>query len=296
MKTPGEANCRKSSRKCSEGRGIAAKYALRQGKKTYVGERECSSRKYPEIQNAMIAQPQIRRVGDRQSGQAAVEAALVLPLVVFAVVGTLQLFMLLQARVAAEYAVFRAVRAGSLSHGDCKAMTHAALVTLLPTLTRTDGPDAFVDAFARHRDNRYDVQATAHDGPIIELFREEPSNVPREDLAFDDPGRLVRIEARMLFWYRLKVPFADWVLGRMALAHFGLKEYVGPSPLMPVRDVRWTKASNLPEQAWPGGAVGARMRTWSERGQYVLPIIVNASMRMMTPARARNFQSQGCPL
>ena len=43
------------------------------------------------------------------------EAALTLPLVVFLILGTLQLFMMLQGRIMAEYAVFKAVRAGSVT-------------------------------------------------------------------------------------------------------------------------------------------------------------------------------------
>ena len=46
----------------------------------------------------------LRPSGGRQSGQAMVEAALSLPLVVFLVLGTLQLFLMLQARVLAQYA------------------------------------------------------------------------------------------------------------------------------------------------------------------------------------------------
>jgi len=45
-----------------------------------------------------------------ESGQATVEAALTLPLTVFLVLGTVQMFLLLQARLLTEYAAFRAVR------------------------------------------------------------------------------------------------------------------------------------------------------------------------------------------
>ncbi len=51
---------------------------------------------------------------NRESGQALVEAALTLPLTVFLILGTLQLFLLLQARTLTEYAAFLAVRKGSV--------------------------------------------------------------------------------------------------------------------------------------------------------------------------------------
>ncbi|HLM44600.1 MAG TPA: TadE family protein, partial [Myxococcaceae bacterium] len=71
-----------------------------------------------------------RRPATRRAerGQAAVESALTLPLTVFLMLGTLQLFLMLQGRIMAEYAAFRAVRAGSVRHGDCQAMTHAAIL------------------------------------------------------------------------------------------------------------------------------------------------------------------------
>src|SRR5256885_5594472 len=94
----------------------------------------------------------------KESGQALVETALTLPLMLFCVLGTTQLFMMLQARVMAEYAVYRATRAGSLNHGDCEHMKQAALLSVLPTITRTDDADSLAEAFKLRRDNRY------HDG------------------------------------------------------------------------------------------------------------------------------------
>jgi hypothetical protein len=44
--------------------------------------------------------------GDGQVGQAAVEAALTMPLMLFMILGTLQLFMMLQGRLLAEHAAF----------------------------------------------------------------------------------------------------------------------------------------------------------------------------------------------
>src|SRR5687767_15741362 len=72
-----------------------------------------------------------------ESGQAAVETALTMPMVLFVLLGTLQLFMMLQARLMAEYAAYRAVRAGSTHQGDCRAMLQAAIGALLPTITAT---------------------------------------------------------------------------------------------------------------------------------------------------------------
>src|SRR5437867_2885686 len=106
----------------------------------------------------------------RDSGQAAVEAALTLPLCVFLLLGTVQLFMLLQARAVAEYAVYRATRAGGVSHGDCQVMRHAALLALLPTIARTDSSDDLAGAFAARRSNRYFDGSPPHLGQVLELY------------------------------------------------------------------------------------------------------------------------------
>lgn len=237
-----------------------------------------------------------------QSGQAAVESAITLPLVIFMLLGTLQLFMVLQARLLAQYSAYKAVRAGSLTHGSCESMTHAAIAALLPSITRTDSPERLGEAFLSRRNNRYAPALEAHDGPILELVRESPDPATIrppaiEDNAFDLPGELRVLTIRMLYWYRLKIPFADWVIGRAVLAYWGLRDYRAVNPLMPTqRDAGWRAEAVLTTEAWPGGAVPSRMLGWADQGQYLLPIRVTSSMRMMVPPRQSNFATAECPL
>ncbi len=247
-------------------------------------------------------------VAGRQSGQASVEAALTLPLVVFLVLGTLQLFMMLQARILAQVAAYRAVRAGSLNHGDCVPMVHSALVTLLPTVARTDSTAELGRAFERHRDNRFSVTGSYGDrfnGPLLEIVRESPDAGwvqaldGGEDLLFDQPTNDAdelaarTLEIRMVSWYYMRIPFANWVISRMLLSHFSLQRYTATNPLMPAQKRSdWRGGSNGPldRDAWPGGDLGDRMVRWSSQGHFLFPIQVNAAMRMMTPAMAQHFQ------
>lgn len=242
------------------------------------------------------------------AGQAAVETAITLPLLVFLVLGTLQLFMLLQARILAQHGAYRAVRAGSLNHGDCLPMAHSAILTVLPSLDRTYDRGELVRAFAARRDNRHDAlgaNGAVYRGPILEIVRERPDPADwdgPEALRFDDPSAgaeaRLRLELRMVFWYYMRIPFANRVVSQILLAHLGIRDYSGFNPLMPTSRANWVRRSSTAlDGVWPGGDLAIRMRNWASGGHYVFPIQVNAAMRMMTPARRAFFPRGGaCPL
>ncbi|KFE63991.1 TadE family protein [Hyalangium minutum] len=243
-----------------------------------------------------------------QSGQAAVEAALTLPLVVFLILGTLQLFLALQARLLAQYAVFQATRAGSISHGDCGRMQDAAVLALLPSfrsfLGRATAGRSAADKLARafgeykRNDHRFLARRDAgHDGSIVWIQRElvGRSFAPApQDRAFDRPGHLMRLETRMIYWFPLKIPFANWVLSRMFLARLGLMEYHAANPLMLAEeDARWRRSRR--ETFRLPAAMARELRARVGRGQYTLPIETTFTMRMMTPAKSRHFAAMNCP-
>ena len=74
----------------------------------------------------------------RESGQAAVESALVMPLMVFLCLGIIQLTMIEHARIMTDYAAYNAARAGIVWNGNNERMHDAAIFSLLPTMARTD--------------------------------------------------------------------------------------------------------------------------------------------------------------
>ncbi len=178
-----------------------------------------------------------------ESGQAAVETALTMPLALFMVLGTLQLFMLLQGRLFAEHAAYSAARVGVVRHGDCTAMTHAAIAALLPSFTSYLGEatagsspsEKLATAFAlrtRNKpfDNQYDPAADdPHSGAVVWIFRPSPRvgqvRAQSED-DFDDPDTAgYRLELKVVYWYPLRIPFANWVMATMYRAYFGLGDY-----------------------------------------------------------------------
>lgn len=242
-----------------------------------------------------------------EAGQAAVETALTMPLAVFMVLGTVQLFMLLQGRLFAEHAAATAVRVGSVRHGDCEAMTQAAIAALLPSFTSYLGEatggaspgEKLANAFAlRTRNkpfgNQYHPGADdGHDGAVVWLYRPSPAtrtvSADSED-DFDDPDTEgYRLELRLVYWYPLRIPFANWVLATMYRAWFGFADFNGVNPLMPARQARWTQSG---ARALDGFRVEFLRRYADE--QYVFPITGTATMKMMSPPRRTHFRRQHC--
>ncbi|WP_375755181.1 TadE/TadG family type IV pilus assembly protein [Corallococcus exercitus] len=258
-----------------------------------------------------------------ESGQALVEAALSLPLVVFLVLGALQLSLMMQARVMTHYAAFRATRAGSVAHGDCERMTHAAILALIPTfhsflgtgtgslngpLGRAAGSDAprmLANAFAARMNNRYAGSGSpgpgldgAHNRSIVWILRDIVGGGidSPQDRDFDRPGHLRRLEVQLVFWYPLRIPFANWVMSRMFLAHFRLRSYTGAANplLLAERDANWN-GSDVTAVHDLDGELGAELADRVNARQYVFPIITTFTMRMMTPVKSRHFATMTCP-
>jgi hypothetical protein len=232
----------------------------------------------------------------REAGQAAVEAALTLPLVVFLMLGTLQLFLMLQGRILAQYAVGRAARAGSLNHGRCNAMNEAAVAALLPSFHSflTPGGSAgakYLAAFKARQDNHFDAALDrGHDREIVWIDRSY-ANLPADteedfDLLYSATDNRTQepllLELHLVYWYPLRIPFANWVMSRMALAHYGLLDYEKVNPLMPVKgEVVWTK-----DGVWqPEDQIRAELYGRVKEKQYTFPIDTTFVTRMMTPPR-----------
>lgn len=86
-----------------------------------------------------------------QSGQAAVESAIVMPLMVFLCLGIIQLTMIQHAKLMTEYAAYQAARAGIVWNGNNERMHDAAIVALLPTMGRTDRLDRVAETWVKHQ-------------------------------------------------------------------------------------------------------------------------------------------------
>ena len=180
-----------------------------------------------------------------------VEAAIVMPLMVFVILGVVQLTMIQHARIMTEYAAYNAARAGIVWNGDPWVMENAALISLLPTyeglgdeMGLTD-PMRVMEAIAR-RALLYQVNRRLSgfalevlggplssairrifggDGPsVVEVTVLNPTRRDfggRQELDFDDIGtdgraaslrEANRLTVQVRYLYIMRVPFANWVM------------------------------------------------------------------------------------
>jgi hypothetical protein len=198
-----------------------------------------------------------------------VEAALTLPLVMFVMLGTLQLFMMFHGRIVTQLAAYRATRAGSVSSGNCNRMTSAAVLQLLPAIhpylnsTSPGGSpgEKLANAWASMCSggnpygcrNNYGGQivindggrSTAATGTIVWIRRRlggrsaiVDASGAGQDTEFDQapPGpngsSSMRMETELIFFMPMKIPFANWVMAKMIQAYWGLQAYTARNPLM----------------------------------------------------------------
>ncbi|WP_426749164.1 TadE/TadG family type IV pilus assembly protein [Myxococcus sp. Y35] len=169
-----------------------------------------------------------------QSGQAAVEAAIVLPLFVFLILGILQLGLMHQARLLTKYAAYKAVRAGALNSAKVEEMEKAALAVLLPLLSVPSGvenrahipPVGSAAEFQRKwqdlRGNRIPSTSLKHAEVTICGPTQGDVGGGGPELDFDDPrntaptgwraSHRTKLRVQVTFNYRMIIPFADWVI------------------------------------------------------------------------------------
>jgi hypothetical protein len=228
---------------------------------------------------------------------------------------------MMQGRILAQYAVARATRAGSMAYGDCTRMTHAAIAALMPSIVSFASPSypggsngaKLANAFRARSTNTYSpsedgshfASGAASATDIVWLAREAPTLAQvnavaagtGEDDDFDQftrggvpQDRLMRLEVRMIYWFPLRIPFANWVMTRMFVAQWGLEAYGAQNPLMLTQTAQWS-GDAPPPQAQIASALRARVNA----GEYVAPIDVNYTMRMMTPVKLAAFPDQNCP-
>ncbi|HYH96523.1 TadE family protein [Hyalangium sp.] len=227
-----------------------------------------------------------RSRGEAESGQAAIEAAIILPLFVFLILGTLQLGLMHQARLMTKYAAFRAVRAGSLHNARKDDMERAALAAVLPLLSEGRGGGEYIQPITRAEDfqRKWGAQGVSSNTmpdtklPYVDVTlcgptRREVSAGARE-LDFDDPrfaasdgwraSHRTKLRIQVTLHYRMPIPFANWVIHSIALQ----------------RELPWLMRMGRHERR-PHG-FDSRYEAAADKGVYILPIRAAYTMRMQS--------------
>ncbi len=226
----------------------------------------------------------IPTTGALQSGQAAVETAIVMPLYIFLLLGILQLGLMNQARLLTKYAAYRAARAGSLHNGRVAKMEEAALLALLPVLSRPGqgseviAPISNASTFtAKWEQMKANTMPELPSMKLVEVTICSPTKeiLPpgAKEVEFDDPAmaasedwkesQRTKLSVQLTFNYRMPIPFANWIIYRIAAGqelaanlrmgnHSGASGFTGEYPFL------------------------------ASVGTYVLPIRASYTMRMQS--------------
>lgn len=231
----------------------------------------------------------------RESGQAMIETAIVMPLFVFIILGTIQLGLMHQARLLTKYAAFKAVRAGSLYHAKKEVMQRAALAVLLPMVSEDRGGRDFM----KKTSNATEYAQHIMDGDVMANMVGMSSGIPIADVticgptkakqsfgntqygvSFDDPDtgtggswetfQRTKLSVQVTFNYRMPIPFANMMLYNIVRGQ-------------EKADLLWVTRTG-PDATQLKANISRPMHdSYAQSGQgYVLPIRASYTMRMMS--------------
>ena len=165
-----------------------------------------------------------------------VEAAIVLPAMIFLLLVTLQLTQLQQARIMVEYAAFTAARTGAVMNGNNGGsngfdgpMHEAASMAVLPTFGRTDSWTGLGKTLLRFKAQDAILRPLGLSqvrifvlNPTRAAFATYGAHLNGQELDFDDvrPGAtdstLLSLQVRYL--YEMRVPFANKLIQTIWMA------------------------------------------------------------------------------
>ncbi len=240
------------------------------------------------------------------SGQAAVETALTFPMLLFAMLGILQLTLSQHARILSEYAAFKAARAGSIYRADCGRMKNAALTALAPSMSYT--------MVSQSADAVYAGAQVAPGVNMVRLYLETQSKIKFNrssrmtplvwvdyklenfanrdfDLQLTGGEDVERIRVKLAYFFQYRIPFANWIMVRYWLATnraFNWGQSDGSDSTMMVVKARNPGArANVDRELVNQAFMNMYM------GIYTAPIVATWEMRMMSDPLAAATRASG---
>jgi hypothetical protein len=220
-----------------------------------------------------------------ERGQAAVESAIVLPLMVFMLLGVLQMTLAYQARLVNEYAAFKVARSASVYRLDCERMVRAGLMALVPTVSRTgtgNHQKRYLSA-ARELIANNTPPFAGIGIPLVRIDYRVSGYTGRpfdqQLLPAEEP---MKVHVRLAYYWEYRIPFANWIITRVWLAsHTGLAWATGADPITPVRRTAGTVAA-ANESSTEISRDVAVVRQAIARNYFTTPLVSTWSMRMMS--------------
>lgn len=252
-----------------------------------------------------------------ESGQAMVEAAIVLPALVFLLLLSLQLTQLQQARLMVEYAAFNAARTGIVRNADNGAsngfdgpMHEAAVLSVLPTFGRADSFGQLGRTLLAFKAQEAALKPFGLSPVRVHVLSPAKADFPRlgahlhgRELDFDDvrpeaaEATLLSVQVRYL--YELRVPFANRMIQTlwMALRTGTLRGWGGSDWSSPrlggqagrdaVEGSRLIAfGTTVPDGTPEGISLGALVAA-GRAGRFLLPVEAFSTMRMQSNPFAR---------
>lgn len=252
-------------------------------------------------------------MGRREKGQAAVETALTMPMMLFTLLGILQLTLAYHARILAEYAAFKVARAGSVYRVDCKRMVPAGLMALLPSMSYSDhGAKACLDVktnFCEDANNDMgallkssadhvldNLNRTTFDSPILWISwkLDPPLSGPDFDKQLTGGEKPTLLHVRLRYFFTYRIPFANWIMVRSWLATqtgFDWAQSDGSDPTMMVKKAKHPPVNKTVDQELLDQVL-INMQT---HGVYTAPIVSTWSMRLMSNPLPGQGDEGECP-
>jgi hypothetical protein len=222
------------------------------------------------------------------SGQAALETALILPLQLFTLLGAIQMSMAYQARLVAEYAAYKVARAASIYRLDCPHMTNAALMALIPTVSGHFAPGAITTPQARYTalgnalltsGNRPPNNPPGAATPLTVIDYRLTNALPEFDTQLDPGQKPMKVHVQLAYFFEYRVPFANWILSHAWLqAQNGVQLTKGVDPLLAVHN----KVKDAPVNSYLNATLTSIAQTAIQNKYFTIPIVTTFSLRMMS--------------
>lgn len=246
----------------------------------------------------------MQRRSRRESGQSAVETAIVMPLFVFIIFGMIQLGLLHQARLMTKYAAYKAVRAGSLNRAKEEVMKNAATAVLLPMLAKTS-PLRGGDARFQPQYQVYKVRSASdyqtgfqqvstnlkgpYDREMVEVKICAPNSDAAKDKDFDDFRTNTsdwkgfdntKLAIQVTLYMPLYIPYVNGLIWWAARGEDG-GEGGGVGDTMRTLRMK-ARDDNTDRKSQNGDWTLAKLTEQAKKGNYIMPVRASYAMRMMS--------------